>query len=139
MYVSANVIPRDQQGFAREGFHYGMAFMKGENYKPPLHHDTLDNRGEIPSAAVLLSWLQIGDQEGHNQYLHRVTHEPDGSPAAPKNYFRLVDMGQMFGDFNWTAAGIAGEAVHLQVAGSHNRRDLQERPPPGSKGASTNT
>jgi hypothetical protein len=61
----------------------------------------------LPYAAVFLAWLAVGDQEGHNQYLHQL--EISGVRAKR---FKLVDMGFMFGSPGWTNVSIA--KVHNQ-------------------------
>lgn len=83
--------------------------MEGENFLPPKHYDEIENRSELPLAAVHLAWLSVGDQQSHNQYLQRMeVRQPDSTTKQTKR-FRLIDMGQMFGKFNWSAKDLQGD------------------------------
>lgn len=110
VYVPDEIIPADHRAEgATPGFHFGVTQMEGENFVPAQHYGEIANAAELPLAAVFLSWLAIGDQDGHNQFLQKRTiSSPAGS--KPTKHFRLIDMGQMFGDFSWSAASVA--AVH---------------------------
>lgn len=102
VYVPDDVIPADHKSFgAKAGFHFAVTRLVGENFVPVRHYAEIENTSELPTAAVLLAWLAIGDQEGHNQYLQRETRDDQGTAKATKR-FLLVDMGQMFGNWNWT-------------------------------------
>jgi hypothetical protein len=106
VYVPDEIIPADHRAEgATPGFHFGMTRMLGENFVAPGHYDDIANKSELPAAGVHLSWLAIGDQQGHNQYLQRLEYEENGVIKKTKR-FKLIDMGQMFGDFNWTAGSI---------------------------------
>ena len=98
------IIPDDHRADgAVAGFHFGVASMKGENFIPPQHYSEIENTSELPLAAVHLAWLAVGDQEGHNQYLQELEVRREGFPPTARKRFRLVDMGQMFGNFEWNA------------------------------------
>jgi hypothetical protein len=111
VYVPDDIIPTDHRADgATPGFHFAVTRMLGENFVAPGHYADIENHSELPAAAVLLSWLATGDQQGHNQYLQRLEREENGVIKKTKR-FKLIDMGQMFGDFNWTAANVA--QVHV--------------------------
>ena len=105
VYVADVVIPADQKQFAKEGFHFAVYRMKGSNYLHAKHHSVVCNPDSFPLAAAFLAWLQVADQEGHNQFKQETE-----DPADPKNaryLYRLADMGFIFGignAANWTAA-----------------------------------
>jgi hypothetical protein len=102
VYVADEVIPDDhRREAARPGFHFAVTRMPGENFVAPRHYAEIANSSQLPAAAVHLAWLAIGDQQGHNQYLHVVEQEEVGSIKKSK-HFKLIDMGQMFGNWSWT-------------------------------------
>jgi hypothetical protein len=108
VYVPDEVIPAEHKAIgAKQGFHFAVTRLVGENFVPARHYSEIENSTELPTAAVLLAWLTVGDQDGHNQYLQRETRDEEGK-AKPTKLFLLVDMGQMFRSFNWTAENIAG-------------------------------
>jgi hypothetical protein len=107
VYVSDEIIPADHRAeAAKPGFHFAVTRMLGENFVAPGHYAEIANSSELLAAAVHLAWLAVGDQQGHNQYLQRVEYEDNGVVKKTK-HFKLIDMGQMFGNFNWTAATVA--------------------------------
>jgi hypothetical protein len=111
VYVSDEIIPPDHRAEgATPGFHFAVTRMLGENFVAPGHYADIENSSELPAAGVQLAWLAVGDQQGHNQYLQRLEYEERGVPKKTKR-FKLIDMGQMFGNFSWTAAHVAN--VHL--------------------------
>jgi hypothetical protein len=111
VYVADKIIPPDHRADgATAGFHFGVTRMLGENFVAPAHYNEIENSSELPAAAVHLAWLAVGDQQGHNQYLQRIEVEDHGVIKKTKR-FKLIDMGQMFGNFGWTAATAASVAV----------------------------
>lgn len=130
VYVPAEIIPADHQADgAQPGFHFAVTRMDGENFVPTQHYAEIENASELPMAAVHLGWLAVGDQEGHNQYLQRLEIKRDGYPPTTTKRFKLIDMGQMFGHFSWTAAtaGAAHTAYKLptHLAGALTLAKLQ--------------
>jgi hypothetical protein len=108
VYVPEEIIPADHRPQARAGFHFAVARMQGQNFVPTDHYDEIENTSQLAAAAVHLAWLQVGDQEDHNQFLQRLeTGALPPAVAAERRLFRLIDMGFMFGDPGWTAARIA--------------------------------
>jgi hypothetical protein len=81
--------------------------MDGENFVPATHYGDIKNASELPAAAVFLTWLAVGDQEGHNQFLQRKVTTDANGVAHQTKYFKLIDMGQAFGSFSWNATTIA--------------------------------
>ena len=81
----------------------------------PGHYADIENSSELPAAAVHLAWLAIGDQQGHNQYLQRLEYEDQHGVSKRTKRFRLIDMGQMFGDFNWTPANVTNVHTTYQL------------------------
>jgi hypothetical protein len=104
VYVPDDVIPADHRAVgAREGFHFGVTKMNGCDFVAHQHYSQISNSGELPAAAVHLAWLRIADQDGHNQWLEETV---DANQRSVK-MFKLVDMGFMFTNPNWTAATLA--------------------------------
>jgi len=102
VYVPDEIIPPEHRASgAKPGCHFAVTRMEGENFVPAQHYAEIENLSELPAAAVHLAWLAVGDQEGHNQYLQR--RELGGKTTKQ---FRLIDMGQMFCDFNWSSATV---------------------------------
>jgi hypothetical protein len=107
VYVPDDIIPPDHKAFgAKAGFHFAVTRVVGENFVPARHYTEIANASELPSAAILLSWLEVGDQDGHNQYLQRESRDEHGKAKETKR-FLLVDMGKMYGSWNWS-----GETAH---------------------------
>jgi hypothetical protein len=107
VYVPDDIIPADHRADgAMAGFHFAMTMMEGENFVPAQHYSEIQNSSELPMAAVHLAWLAVGDQQGHNQYFQRLELRRPGASAVTTKYFRLIDMGQMFGSCNWDAASV---------------------------------
>jgi hypothetical protein len=101
VFVPDDVIPADHRAIgAREGFHFAVTRMDGEDFVPAKHYAEITNMAILPSAAVQLAWLHVQDQVGHNQFMENAV-----DPAAGHllKLFRLVDMGAMLGSWNWTA------------------------------------
>jgi hypothetical protein len=80
--------------------------MKGENFVPAQHYGEIANAAELPAAAAHIAWLAVADQHGHNQYLQQLEIERDGYPPVITKRFKLIDMGLMFGNGNWSVANI---------------------------------
>jgi hypothetical protein len=115
VYVPDEIIPPDHRADgATPGFHFGVTRMEGENFIPAQHDTEIENASELPFAAAHLAWLAVGDQQGHNQYLQRLEIKREGYPPVVTKRFKLVDMGQMFGNFSWTAPAVS--AVHPAYA-----------------------
>ncbi len=107
VYVPDEIIPVDHRtDGATPGFHFGLTRMEGENFVPAHHYAEIENASELPFAAVHLAWLAVGDQQGHNQYLQRLEIRREGYPPVMTKRFKLIDMGQMFGDCAWTAGSV---------------------------------
>ena len=106
VYVPDAILPADHRNDgAKQGFHFGVTHMDGENFIPAQHLADIENKKQLPSAAILLAWLSVGDQEGHNQFLQRLTQTVNGVTLDKKHY-RLIDMGQAFGNWAWTASTV---------------------------------
>lgn len=107
VYVDDAIVPADHRPAGRGGLHFAVARMKGENFVPAQHYDEIENSSQLASAAVHLAWLQVGDQQNHNQYLQRLQTEGAAGAADERKIFRLIDMGFMFTGAGWSAASIA--------------------------------
>jgi hypothetical protein len=115
VYVPDEIIPTDHRAEgAKFGFHFAVTRMPGENFVAPGHYADIENHSELPAAAILLAWLNVGDQQGHNQYLQRLECEEQGVIKRTKR-FKLIDMGQMFGNFSWTAESVANVHATYQL------------------------
>jgi hypothetical protein len=89
VYVPDQIIPSDHRGIgATPGFHFAVTRMEGENFVPPGYY---------------------------NQYLQRLEYEDQHGMLKKTKKFKLIDMGQMFGDFNWTAASVANVHATYQL------------------------
>jgi hypothetical protein len=118
VYVPDEIIPPEHRAeAARPGFHFAVTRMLGENFVAPGHYNDIENSSDLPAAGVHLAWLAIGDQQGHNQYLQRLEYEEHGVIRKTKR-FKLIDMGQMFGNFSWTATTVA-RAHHTYQLPTH--------------------
>lgn len=115
VFVPDDIIPDDHRAFARAGFHFGVIKMKGENFIPATHYDRIDNVTELPTAVVLLRWLQIGDQGGHNQFLEKIVSEDEWALKEIGQRFRIVDAGYMYGSPQWTSKTLQPVSSTFQV------------------------
>ena len=92
MFVADEIIPPEHKAeAAKPGFHFAVTRMVGENFVAPGHYDDIANKSELPAAGVHLSWLAIGDQQAHNQYLQRMEYEEQGVLKKTK-HFKLMDI-----------------------------------------------
>jgi hypothetical protein len=104
VYVDHVLLPPDIGSWVTQPFHVGFTYMPGSNFRQK-DFEFLDNRGALPSAAVLLAWLQMGDHDGRNEYLRRVEEETrDGETIRKKEYF-LIDQSAILGIDDWSNAG----------------------------------
>lgn len=105
VFVADDTIPAEHRrdGGAAEGFHFGIARVPGQNFVE-AHYTDIQNHAELPMAAAFLAWLNVGDQQNHNQFL-RLQHE-FGTTTIKSKTFLLIDMGNAFHNFNWTEADL---------------------------------
>jgi hypothetical protein len=103
VYVPDAIIPADHRADgATAGFHFAATMMEGDNFLPTQHYGEIENSSQLPSAAVHLAWLNVGDQQSHNQFLQRRDARPGGPGKTVR--FMLIDMRFMFGGPAWVGS-----------------------------------
>ena len=71
VYIDSDLLPQELQDKGAQPFHVGFTHLEGQDFTE-ADYDAIDNKLSLPRAAVQLAWLQIEDQQGHNQYLYRL-------------------------------------------------------------------
>jgi hypothetical protein len=112
VYVHTKLLPRDLSNRVTQPFHVGFTFSPGKNFSD-ADYTNIQNDAALPAAAVHLAWLQVGDQEGHNQYLYQLEQVLPDRTTRRMNHFILVDQAAVCGSHDWSNA-------ELNPAGPYN-------------------
>ena len=82
-------------------FHVGFTYSPGEDFRPE-DYDKIENTPALPAAAIQLAWLQIADQEGHNQYLYQLEQVLPDKTTRKMNHFIVIDQAAICGHHDWS-------------------------------------
>ena len=86
-------------------YHVGFTYSPGKNFAEKDYED-IENRNALAAAAVHLSWLQVGDQAGHNQYLFQLEQHLPGGTTRKLKHFLLIDQAHVCGSADWSGASL---------------------------------
>ena len=103
IYVDTALLPPEVAGRVTQPFHVGFTFSPGQNFKE-ADYERIKNPAALPAAVVHLAWLQVGDQEGHNQYLYQLERVLPDNTTRKMNHFILVDQAAICGCHDWSKA-----------------------------------
>lgn len=92
-------------------FHVGFTYAPGQDFRPE-DYDKIKNTPALPAAAVQLAWLQIADQENHNQYLYQLEHVLPDRTTRKMNHFFIVDQAAVGGHHDWSNAHLQPDAPY---------------------------
>jgi hypothetical protein len=101
VYVDPELLPLGQLAGRDQPFHVGFTYLPGQNFQED-DYLSIGNSSALPAAAVQLAWLQIGDQEGHNQFLARLEQVLPDKTTRKLNQFIIVDQASMCASHNWS-------------------------------------
>lgn len=120
VYVDPNLLPPEVAGNVSQQFHVGFTYMEGQNFSD-ADYGKVENQLSLPRAAVQLAWLQMGDQEGHNQYLYRTEQILPDNTRRKKNHFIVIDQAAIYGTHDWSAADLQPDSAYNLPAPLKNR------------------
>lgn len=103
VYVSNDLLPPGLSSRVSQPFHVGFTYLSGKNFSKQDYTD-IKNKASLPAAAVHLAWLQVGDQEGHNQLLYQLEQVLPDDTRRKMNHFILVDQAFICGTSDWRNA-----------------------------------
>ena len=114
-YVEPALLPPEMTSQAAQPvtqpFHVGFTYSPGEDFKED-DYAKIKNTPALPAAAVQLAWLQIADQEGHNQYLYQLEQVLPDKTTRKMNHFIIVDQAAICGAHDWSNAHLQPEAEY---------------------------
>lgn len=127
VYVDPDLLPEPQGGEVQP-FHVGFTHLDGQDFSE-ADYDAIDNKVALPRAAVQLAWLQIEDQQGHNQYLYRTEQVLPDSTRRKKNEFVIIDQAAMCGAHDWSAQDLQPAAAYTLPASLVSRIAMEDVEP----------
>ena len=68
----------------------GFTYAPGQDFSE-ADYANIQNTPALCAAAVELAWLQIADQENHNQYLYQLEQVLPDKTTRKMNHFVIVD------------------------------------------------
>lgn len=92
-------------------FHVGFTYAPGQDFRPE-DYDKIKNTPALPAAAVHLAWLQIADQENHNQYLYQLEQVLPDKTTRKMNHFFIIDQAAICGHHDWSNAPLQPDAAY---------------------------
>lgn len=90
VHVDPAQLPAELANQAAQPFHVGFTYSPGDDFRPE-DYNKIENTPALPAAAVQLAWLQIADQEGHNQYLYQLEHVLPDKTTRKMSHFIIID------------------------------------------------
>lgn len=123
VYVEPGLLPTDLASRLTQPFHVGFTYSPGHNFTA-VDYPAIQNVASLPAAAVHLAWLQIGDQEGHNQYLYQLDQVLPDNTTRKMNHFIIVDQAAICGMHDWSSAALDTPSVPYNLP-SHLKNQLE--------------
>lgn len=125
VYVDPDLLPPESRGQDEQPFHVGFTRLEGQDFTDS-DYDAIDNEVALPKAAVQLAWLQIEDQQGHNQYLYRTEQVLPDSTRRKKSEFVIIDQAAMCGVHDWSSQDLRADAAYTLPAPLVSRISMEE-------------
>lgn len=120
VHIDPELLPPETVDQGAQPFHVGFAYLEGSDFRDN-DFDQIDNQLALPRAVVQLAWLQVADQEGHNQYLYRAERFlPDGTQRKMKR-FVVIDQAAIFGSHNWSSQDLQPSSEYMLPASLRSR------------------
>ncbi len=124
VHIDPELLPPEVADKGAQPFHVGFAYLEGGDFRDS-DFDQIDNKLALPRAAVQLAWLQIADQEGHNQYLYRTERFlPDGTRRKTQRFI-VIDQAAMCGSHDWSSQDLQPDSGYMLPASLRNRVDMK--------------
>jgi hypothetical protein len=101
VHIDMDLLPPEIAARVTQPFHVGFTYSSGQNFAE-ADYAGIKNTAALPAAAVLLAWLQVGDQESHNQYLYQLEQVLPDKTTRRMNHFILVDLAAVCGQHDWS-------------------------------------
>src|SRR5215217_6012202 len=111
VHVDPDLLPPGLQDKGAQPFHVGFTHLEGQDFTE-ADYDAIDNKLSLPRAAVQLAWLQIEDQQGHNQYLYRTEQVLPDNTRRKKSHFIVIDQAAMGGAHDWSGQDLRPDAAY---------------------------
>jgi hypothetical protein len=111
VYVDRRLLPPEVAGRVGQPYHLGFTYSAGRNFSE-ADYANIQNPPALPAAAVLLAWLQVADQESHNQYLYQLERVLPDRTTRKMNHFILVDQAAICGTWDWRDADLQPDAAY---------------------------
>jgi hypothetical protein len=105
VFVDMGLLPPEFQGRIMQPYHIGFTYAPGQNFSE-ADYGGIKNTTALPAAVVHLAWLQVGDQETHNQYLYQLEHVLPDRTIRKMNHFILVDLACICGCHDWSQVAL---------------------------------
>jgi hypothetical protein len=123
VHVDMGLLPPEIAARVTQPFHVGFTYSPGQNFADS-DYPNIRNTEALPAAAVLLAWLQVGDQESHNQYLYQLEQVLPDKTTRKMNHFVLVDLAAICGQHDWS--NLALDSPHTpHTLPPHLRRQVK--------------
>ena len=105
VYVEPALLPEALAQRLTQPFHIGFTFSPGQNFRE-TDYAQIKNTASLPAAAVQLAWLQIADQERHNQFLYQLEQVLPDRTTRKMSHFILIDQAFICGIPDWSSAAL---------------------------------
>ena len=122
VHIHMALLPPEQRARLAQPFHVGFTYLPGSNFTAQ-DYARIENTAALPAAALHLAWLQVGDQEGHNQYLNQLEQVLPDNTRRKLNQFSLIDQACLFGSHDWSNAALDQPASPYRMP-SHLKAQL---------------
>jgi hypothetical protein len=117
VHVDPDLLSLELQNKGVQPFHVGFTHLEGQDFSE-ADYDAIDNKFSLPKAVVQLAWLQIEDQQGHNQYLYRTEQVLPDNTRRKKSQFIIIDQAAMGGAHDWSGQDLRPDAAYSLPAPS---------------------
>jgi hypothetical protein len=116
VYVAMEKLPSEIKARVSQPYHLGFVYSPGKDFVED-DYKSIRNTAALPAAAVLLTWLQVGDQVGHNQYLFQLERVFPDKTTEKMNDFLLIDLAAICGVHDWSGHPLDGYDLQLMSWG----------------------
>ena len=102
--VAKDLLPPGIDQMVDQEFHIGFTYVNGKNFTFQ-DYPGLANGGSLPSAAVLLAWLHMGDHDHHskNKFMRQFQSEDNEGETINIKEFVLIDLSAIYGLDDWNS------------------------------------
>ncbi len=128
VYVDPELLPPESRGQDPQPFHVGFTHLEGQDFSD-ADYEAIDNEVALPRAAVQLAWLQIEDQQGHNQYLYRTEQVLPDNTRRKRSEFVIIDQAAMCGSHDWSGQNLRPDAAYTLPAPLVSKISMDEIEP----------